>query len=97
MLKKVAITTAAVALSIGLGLPGRHRAVVHGRRLRAGGIGGLKDLGLLQAAAQEKFGYPSPHHVVSCAPRTPPRSPDAADQVCDVGPATWPAIAGGWS
>jgi hypothetical protein len=58
MLKKTALVTAAVALSVGLGAAPASAAPANaGAACTQAGIGTLKSLGLLQAAAQKKIDY----------------------------------------
>ncbi|MCV2393690.1 hypothetical protein OEB99_05155 [Actinotalea sp. M2MS4P-6] len=58
MLKKIAIVTAAVALGAGLGAaPAAAAPANSGAACVQAGIGTLKELGLLQAAAQKKIDY----------------------------------------
>lgn len=58
MLKKIAIVTAAVALTAGLGAaPATAAPANAGAACVQAGIGTLKELGLLQAAAQKKIDY----------------------------------------
>ncbi|MDO8107055.1 hypothetical protein Q6348_07565 [Isoptericola sp. b441] len=58
MLKRIAIVSAAVALGVGLGAaPATAAPANSGAACTQAGIGTLKDLGLLQAAAQKKIDY----------------------------------------
>ena len=58
MLKKMAIVTTAVAVSVGLAAGPAAAAPAHaGAACAQAGIGTLKDLGLLQAAAQQQIDY----------------------------------------
>jgi hypothetical protein len=58
MLKKIAITAAAVGLSIGLGAaPAAAAPANPGAACVQAGIGTLKDLGLFQAAARKQIDY----------------------------------------
>jgi hypothetical protein len=58
MLKKTAIVTATVALSVGLGAsPAAAAPANAGAACVQAGIGTLKSLGLLQAAAQKQIDY----------------------------------------
>ncbi len=58
MLKKIAIVTAATALSVGLAAAPASAAPANaGAACVQAGIGTLKDLGLLQAAAQKQIDY----------------------------------------
>jgi hypothetical protein len=58
MLKKIAIVTTAVAVSVGLAAgPAAAAPANAGAACAQAGIGTLKDLGLLQAAAQQQIDY----------------------------------------
>ena len=58
MLKKIAIVTAATALGVGLAAaPASAAPANEGAACVQAGIGTLKDLGLLQAAAQKQIDY----------------------------------------
>ena len=58
MLKKIAVVTAATALGVGLAAaPASAAPVNEGAACVQAGLGTLKDLGLLQAAAQKKIDY----------------------------------------
>lgn len=58
MLKKIALTTAALALGAGLtAAPAAAEPASPGAACVQAGLGTLKDLGLLQAAAQKQIDY----------------------------------------
>jgi len=58
MLKKITLITAAVGLSVGLGAgPAAAAPADRGAACVQAGIGTLKDLGLLQAAARKQIDY----------------------------------------